>query len=527
MAVFDKASLVMIPSQYKEGKIYNIKPEDQSSSFEFERGSAATRVNSSGLIEQAGVGDIESVTNSNFDTTDNWITGSTTSSFTVTNGIATIQGDANSFNTRIGQTLSLEANKSYFIKVRIKSNDGNYWRIRGYDNISGYFDITNGNNTEFNDITYVYNAPSGMNGAPILYISSYFQNGTTDFSVDFASVKEINTDTPRLDYSGTEPALLLEPQRTNEVTYSQNFGQGYYFGYLGSTQTSSSELAPDGTNTAAVLLSQGQGKLQTAFTTLPANTTYTLSVWVKNIDATSYETRILANGGSGGTNITEVNRINEINTKSWTRVTHTFTTHTTSQQYIMYISNNIGSGESVQLWGAQLEQGSYATSYIPTNGQAETRLADVCQGGGDASVFNDSEGVLYAEVSRLNGDLSATTIAINKGGSEFSGFSFRTDGKIWAATYNGTSYENISQYTPTDFYDTYKICYKYKSNDFALWVNGVEVDSSVVNTLTLTGLNNLSFSSGTATNKFLGNVRALHYFPEALTDTELQQLTTI
>jgi len=53
--LFDKATLVTIPSQYKEGKIYNIKPEDQSSAFEFERGSAATRVNEDGLIEQAGV----------------------------------------------------------------------------------------------------------------------------------------------------------------------------------------------------------------------------------------------------------------------------------------------------------------------------------------------------------------------------------------------------------------------------------------------------------------------------------------
>ena len=52
--LFDKASLVMIPSQYKEGKIYNIKPEDQSSSFEFERGSAATRVNEGG----GGIGDL-------------------------------------------------------------------------------------------------------------------------------------------------------------------------------------------------------------------------------------------------------------------------------------------------------------------------------------------------------------------------------------------------------------------------------------------------------------------------------------
>ena len=49
--LFDKASLVMVPSGYDNGKLYNIKPEDKSSAFEFERATMATRVNSSGLVE--------------------------------------------------------------------------------------------------------------------------------------------------------------------------------------------------------------------------------------------------------------------------------------------------------------------------------------------------------------------------------------------------------------------------------------------------------------------------------------------
>ena len=49
--LFDKASLVMVPSGYDNGKLYNIKPEDKGSAFEFERATMATRVNSSGLVE--------------------------------------------------------------------------------------------------------------------------------------------------------------------------------------------------------------------------------------------------------------------------------------------------------------------------------------------------------------------------------------------------------------------------------------------------------------------------------------------
>ena len=328
--------------------------------------------------------------------------------------------------------------------------------------------------------------------------------------------------------------MLLEPQRTNEVTYSEIFNSSstYYFGPLGATIDSTSELAPDGTNTASTMLSSGQGKVQTVYRSLPANTTYTLSVFVKNVDATGYETRILANGGSGGTNITSVSRINEINTTSWTRVIHTFTTHTTAQNYIMYISNNVDSGESVQLWGAQLEQGSYATSYIPTNGATETRLADVCKGGGDASVFNDSEGVFYAEIKKI--DPAATNyylLSINDGtgtSGSFISIGINQTGTLYINCRDGSSNTLIQwNNAPANVGEYYKIAGKYKSGDSAFWVNGQEVRATS-STGNLTNLNRLEFSHpGTNIHDYKGCVRALHYFPEALTDTQLQELTTI
>ena len=49
------------------------------------------------------------------------------------------------------------------------------------------------------------------------------------------------------------------------------------------------------------------------------------------------------------------------------------------------------------IWGAQLEQQSYATSYIPTEGTIKTRNQDLCNNGGDVSLINSTEGVLYAQ----------------------------------------------------------------------------------------------------------------------------------
>ena len=74
------------------------------------------------------------------------------------------------------------------------------------------------------------------------------------------------------------------------------------------------------------------------------------------------------------------------------------------------------SGLEIAVWGAQLEQGSYATSYIPTTGATSTRNADVCNNSGSAQDFNSEEGVLYAEIAALESTSSGSKyIAISDG----------------------------------------------------------------------------------------------------------------
>ena len=51
------------------------------------------------------------------------------------------------------------------------------------------------------------------------------------------------------------------------------------------------------------------------------------------------------------------------------------------------------------IWGSQLEQQSYATSYIPTNGATNTRLQDIATNSGNSTLINSTEGVLYAEIA--------------------------------------------------------------------------------------------------------------------------------
>ena len=168
---------------------------------------------------------------------------------------------------------------------------------------------------------------------------------------------------------------------------------------------------------------------------------------------------------------------------------------------------------------------SYPTSYIPTNGQAETRLADICQGGGDESTFNDSEGVVYGEISGFDVDSTSKVIALTSGVLDNSVAIFYYQSTVRLSITNSGSVQAYITHNLSDVKDTIKFAIKYNTNDIGFWVNGVEVGTDTTATPP-TGLNKINFDRYDGGNKFYGKVKALHYFPEALTDTELQQLTS-
>jgi len=137
--------------------------------------------------------------------------------------------------------------------------------------------------------------------------------------------------------------------------------------------------------------------------------------------------------------------------------------------------------------------------------------------------------VLYAEVSALADDLTERRLSISNGSSSNVvriGYTSVSD-RILAVIYNGSN-QAILTYTSSDIAANSKIALKYKENDFALWVNGVEVatdnSGSTFSAGTLTTLN---FNSGDSGSPFYGNVKQLLTFNTALTDSELEALTTI
>ena len=187
-----------------------------------------------------------------------------------------------------------------------------------------------------------------------------------------------------------------------------------------------------------------------------------------------------------------------------------------------------GDGTSgIYIWGAMLEENSVASSYISTSGSSATRQADTASGSGNSEVFNDSEGVLFAEISALANDLTNRAITISDGTSNnrfFITYYAESNALFSQIIYNGVVQSTLIAKL-TSITDSTKVLVKYKQNDFALWVNGFEFDSDESG-FTPIGLDNLSFDRGTGTLNFYGKTKELDYYDEILTDLELETLTS-
>jgi hypothetical protein len=292
MSLFDDASLVMIPSAYKDGKLYSIKPTDGSGDFTFTRGSnlAATRVNSSGLIEKGRENLL--LQSNQFDTT--WAT----TDASVTSGQSGYDGSSDAWllsktdsNALISQSVSKSGVQTYSIYAKAGTLSWCSFLITATTgNQSRYFDLSTGTKggsdygTEiestitsvgsgwhritltFNESTTsvrIYPADgnldiSGTSGN-ILIQDAQLEQGlvATDYIETTTTTAQagILEDMARLDYSGGAscPSLLLEPQRTNLALYSEQFDNAAW-AKRNATVTANATTSPEGYVNASKLI---------------------------------------------------------------------------------------------------------------------------------------------------------------------------------------------------------------------------------------------------------------------------------
>jgi hypothetical protein len=348
-------------------------------------------------------------------------------------------------------------------------------------------------------------------------------------SISNISVVEVQGDRPRLSYDITngvvedKPHLLLEPSSTNLVTFSNDYTQSTW-SKLNFTANSETSLAPDGTTINGYNF--GDGYLFMDLATMVNGASYTSSVYIK---ANKNGTIGLRKGGAGSA--VEYTNINL--TTSWQRFTSTSTaTVANSGRFLLDNRTVNGFGVSdlkVFVYGAQNEQQSFATSFIPTAGTTITRAAETCNNSKPS--VNSTEGVLYAEIAALANDSTDRRITISDGTTNnrmLIGFDDASN-KIKYVLLSSNSIQVNEDVSVSDITQFNKIAFKFKANDFELYMNGSVIASDTSGSTFSAGtLNVVKFAgfSGTA-QEFYGKVKALAVYNEALSESQLMQLTGV
>ncbi len=373
--------------------------------------------------------------------------------------------------------------------------------------------------------------PTAYNNGKALCVKPSDASGDFDFSratdgtrVNAQGLVEtIGINLPRINYEGGCGSWLFEPQSTNLVPYSEDYNSGNWYEYNETSLTfDASQSNPSGANGSYKIESlSGLGRFGLSAITVAPSTNYTLSFYVKNIDATLLKV-ILGSGASPGS----YTYTSEVNTSDWSRVSVNFTSGAVTSMQIQFL-RDLPIGESAYIWGAQLEQQSYATSYIPTSGSTVTRNQDVCNNGGSLATINSTEGVLYAEIAALANDGTPREITLNDGTENNRVIiSYNTSNNI-RINYrvNGVNvFDRTHTATITDFN---KIALKWSLNDFSFFVNGLEISSSLSGqVISSNTLDVIDFDNSVGNFNFFGKTKALAVFPY-LTDQELTELTTI
>ena len=329
-------------------------------------------------------------------------------------------------------------------------------------------------------------------------------------------IEQVLANVPRIDYTGGGcPHILIEPQRTNTIAYSEDFSQSYWAKSGVTVSLETTIKSPNGGYNAYKISSGTSGNLNR----IAGVTGQTKSIFVRTVSGTGTIGVLSYNGGSASTqNITE----------EWQRFDVLANSGDTDGTTFFAVDFRNSTLTEVLIFGAQVENGLNATSYIPTSGSTVTRNQDIFTRDGIGSLINSTEGVLFVEMAALqttntnaeylvisDGTYTANSIMIQlrSGANQLA---------VWA--YSGSVYQIAETVTLTDITDFNKIAIKWKLNDFEVFVNGSSVYSLATYTAP-TGLDRIEFSrNGTA--HFYGKVKQLQVYKTALTDTQLAALTS-
>lgn len=376
-------------------------------------------------------------------------------------------------------------------------------------------------------------------------------------------LKTATTNEPRFDHNPTTGAslgLLVEESRTNLYLQSENFSTTWLpTGLLafGSGSTANAIAAPDGQITADLLVENtaAGNHMMAQNINVTTGTVYTVSAFAKAAPTTRKVQLLVSNTNFGVTpsatfdlatgTITGNNNSTAIITpfpNGWYRVTMTTiaatSTGANSASIRLVDASNAnsytGDGTSgIYLWGAQLEAGSFPTSYIPTTTATATRSADVASITGTAfsSWYRQDEGTVFVEsrvqdftvtnFSRIasldRGDASTNFAAIVR-----SSALNRVEYSVYAGTGQAVGLQPAITFAGGS---TLRSAFVYKTDDFIAAANETlspaDTSGTVPTAVTTLGVG----MQGNGGLPYNGTIRRLTYWPQRLANSTLQAIT--
>jgi hypothetical protein len=589
---FDQASTVLVPSGYREGKLYSQKPLSTDGELTFTRATSATRVGPDGLIEKVRTNLVlqsETFDNASWVKTQDGQVTITANAAVAPNGTTTaekmIPSAIAGFHC-VQQVVTLSAGEAS-VSVYAKAVENSFLQI--FDALTVEFvnfNLTTGavgsSSVYVGSIEDAGNGwyrckatkvvPSGnftpriavVTSATAVRGESFTGNGTdglliwgaqaetgvaTDYIATTTAAVSVGpvANLPRLDYLGSScPRLLLEPQRTNTLTYSEAFDNvAWTKGNATISANTSATLDPSGYNGADKL--QEDSSTDSHFfgsDTASASSAevVTYSIFLKAAERSFAALRLytgsgsifgyynLANGtlgtiGAGGTG-TIVSYGN-----GWYRCSLTITMASSSVT-LPYVFTSTGdgvnsytgtTGSGIYCFGAQQEIGAYATSYIPTLGAAVTRGFEDLRKTGISSLIGQTEGVWYLDFTFINNGATYQAFQLSDGTPSNFVYMYRSGTANFSFFVNATSIGTFAGTNNT----RYKIAFAYKAGQHAIYINGAQVFTSASGTAptALSQLNADYLAIGA--ERLQSPIHQILLFKTRLSNADLATLTTI
>ena len=220
----------------------------------------------------------------------------------------------------------------------------------------------------------------------------------------------------------------------------------------------------------------------------------------------------------------------------WYRCSVTFTTDavdTTGQLYIylcegdnLFLNTNRDGTSDLYVWGAQLEAGSFPTSYIKTTGSTATRSADVASLPVADFGYNQSEGTVSFEANVTAEGTSKGLVSFNANGSVENIGAYRAASGNVQLEFRSSS-TNQATFSLSSGSDNFKAAYTFAENDFNLAVNGTAATADTSGVIP-TGITSMLVGDVYGNAGFLtnGHIKSIKYYPRRLTNAQLVDLTS-